>query len=107
MTENCRIFFETHFNTLLNGDSPREKRREDLEQRLVQMQLPAYLKHRIRRTWEKKESEVLRRNRLLAQNGRNAVKIGAYQVVKVLGKSDALNMLIAVIDLRQAKAASV
>lgn len=51
------------------------------------MQLPAYLKHRIRRAWEKNETDALRRSRLLAQNGRRAVKVGAFQVVKVLGKS--------------------
>lgn len=49
------------------------------------MQLPAYLKHRIRRTWEKGETDALRRSRVLEQNGRHAVKVGAYQVVKVLG----------------------
>ncbi|KAK5098447.1 hypothetical protein LTS08_006580 [Lithohypha guttulata] len=85
-TAAARIFFETHFNALLNVASPRRKRYEDLEQRLSRMQLPAYLKHRIRRTWEKGETDALRRSRVLEQNGRHAVKVGAYQVVKVLGK---------------------
>ncbi|KAJ9654021.1 hypothetical protein H2198_006876 [Neophaeococcomyces mojaviensis] len=85
-TAAAKIFFETHFNALLHQESPRLNRRKELEERLTKMQLPPYLNHRIRRNWTKNESEALRRNRLLCQSGRQAVKIGAYQIVKVLGK---------------------
>lgn len=82
-----RIFFETHFNTLLNCESPRSKRKKELERRLAQIQLPAYLKHKIRRSLEKHESDALRRSRLIAQKGRHAVKVGSYEIVKILGQS--------------------
>jgi len=50
------------------------------------MELPTDMKHKIWRTWAKSESEALRRNRLLRQNDCRTIKIGAYQVIKVLGK---------------------
>lgn len=85
MTNLCRIFFETHFNALLNTETPRAKRRRELERRLAQVQLPAYLKHKIRRSLEKSESDALRRNRTVAQKGRHAIKVNSYEIVKVLG----------------------
>lgn len=94
VSDNFRIFFETHFNTLLNSESPRLKRKLELERRLAQIQLPAYLKHKIRRSLEKNESDALRRTRLIAQRGRHTVKVGAYEIVKILGKFPTLSYSI-------------
>lgn len=80
-----RIFFETHFNALLNNESPRQRRMRELEDRLDCLRLPPYLKHKVRRTWERNESALLRNNRRLANTSQRPVKIGMYQVVKVLG----------------------
>lgn len=45
----AKIFLETRFNNLLSGTNARQARGENLEQRLLTMRIPPYLKHRIRR----------------------------------------------------------
>lgn len=78
---------------MFNGESPRKKRKQELERRLAQIQLPAYLKHKVRRSLEKNESDALRRTRLISQKGRHTVKVGSYEIVKVLGKLHNLTII--------------
>lgn len=81
------MFFETHFNAILNPEStPRERRRQLLKSKLENMELPPYLRHRITKAYELNESETLRRTRLLAKGNRDSVVVGGYRVIKVLGK---------------------
>ena len=58
------------------------------------MRLAPYVKHRIRSAWERHETNTLRQKRLLVQAGPNAVTVGAYQVVKVLGKLQSRSKLL-------------
>ena len=90
-TANAKIFFETHFNSIFNGDSPRSVRRLKLEDKLEVLGLPLDLRRRARKAWIRHETERLRQERTLkaTTNDRNAPKggsIAGYEVVRVLGK---------------------
>ena len=91
-TANAKIFFETHFNSVLSGHaSPRSLRRRELELRLQVEQIPAEQGQRERCLWAGQESEHLRQFRVLKTRtneaaGRSGVAIAGYEVVKILGK---------------------
>lgn len=91
-TANAKIFFETHFNLILSGQlSPRSLRRHDLELRLQAGKLSADQRQQERAIWASKESEHLRRDRVLKSKtneilGNTGVAVAGYEVVRVLGK---------------------
>lgn len=87
----AKIFFETHFNALLNGYQPRSLRRRELELKLRSLQLEPEVQQRSREAWRAQESDLLRRERMLKSRpldpaGIKGVSVGGYEVVKVLGK---------------------
>lgn len=91
-TANAKIFFETHFNLILSGQlSPRSLRRHDLELRLQAGKLSVEQRQQERAVWASKESEHLRRDRVLKSKtneilGNAGVAVAGYEVVRVLGK---------------------
>ncbi len=91
-TANAKIFFETHFNSILSGqNSPRSLRRRELELRLQAEQMPAEQRQRERCIWAAQESEHLRQTRMLRTKtneatGGTSVAVAGYEVVKILGK---------------------
>lgn len=91
-TANAKIFFETHFNSILaDHTSPRSQRRHDLEVRLSNEHLSSEQRHIERLAWEREESEYLRQTRVLKSKtnemtGRRGVAVAGYEIVRVLGK---------------------
>lgn len=91
-TANAKIFFETHFNSILSNElSPRAQRRNDLELSLRKAELSAEQCQRKRVDWATKESEYLRRSRVLRSKmnemkGNTGVAVAGYEVVRILGK---------------------
>ena len=90
-TATAKIFFETHFNTILNKMDHRELRRHELETRLADLELPDSVAVRARMAHERQESENLRLSRVfksssLAKKGAISIAVGGFEVVKVLGK---------------------
>ena len=91
-TANAKIFFETHFNSILAGHtSPRSQRRRDLEARLSKEHLSSERREIERLAWERQESEYLRQTRVLKSKtnemtGRRGIAIAGYEIVRILGK---------------------
>ncbi len=91
-TASAKIFFETHFNTILSGQtSPRSQRMHDLELKLLTEPMSAEQRVHERNEWVRHESEYLRQTRVLKTKTNNAsaskgVSVAGYEVVKVLGK---------------------
>ncbi|PGH13027.1 AGC/NDR/NDR protein kinase [Polytolypa hystricis UAMH7299] len=90
-TATAKIFFETHFNSLLSGESPRLQRHRQLEERLYSLPLSLEERTRARRAWILQESEYLRHHRVLKTRSNSVkhgetVSIAGYEVIKVLGK---------------------
>ena len=91
-TANAKIFFETHFNSILSGQAtPRSLRRHELEVKLCSDTLSAEDRHHERCLWAAQESEFLRQSRVLKSRsnhmtGSNGVSIAGYEVVRILGK---------------------
>lgn len=91
-TANAKIFFETHFNSILSGQAtPRSLRRHELEVKLCSDTLSAEDRHRERCLWAGQESEYLRQSRVLKSKGNHmtgskGVAIAGYEVVRILGK---------------------
>ena len=93
-TANAKVFFETHFNSLLAGHaSPRSIRRNDLELRLESHSMSNEQRHHERAAWAAYESEHLRQTRVLKSKtnevGRSSVSgvaVAGYEVVRILGK---------------------
>lgn len=91
-TANAKIFFETHFNSILSGQAtPRSLRRHELEVKLCSDTLSADDRHRERCLWAEQESEYLRQSRVLKSKsnhmtGSKGVSIAGYEVVRILGK---------------------
>ena len=92
MTANAKIFFETHFNSILSGQvSPRSLRRRELELRLRAEQMSAEQRQWERCLWAAQENEHLRQTRVLRTKtneaaGGSGVAVAGYEVVKILGK---------------------
>lgn len=61
-------------------------RRRELEEKIRSLHLSDTAQHRVRKAWERYESQTLRRNRILNQQTNKGIKVGSYEVVKVLGK---------------------
>lgn len=91
-TANAKIFFETHFNSILSGQAtPRSLRRHELEVKLCSDTLSAEDRHRERCLWAEQETEYLRQSRALKSKsnhmtGSKGVSIAGYEVVRILGK---------------------
>ncbi|OAX85414.1 AGC/NDR/NDR protein kinase [Emergomyces africanus] len=90
-TATAKIFFETHFNSILSGETPRTKRHREFEERLYSLPLSSEERAKARQAWNRQESEYLRQDRVLKtrsnflRNG-ESVSIAGYEVIKVLGK---------------------
>ncbi|PGG96436.1 AGC/NDR/NDR protein kinase [Helicocarpus griseus UAMH5409] len=90
-TATAKIFFETHFNSILSGENPREQRHREFEERLYSLPLTSEERAKARQAWNRQESEYLRQDRVLKarsnflRNG-ESVSIAGYEVIKVLGK---------------------
>lgn len=88
-TAAAKVFFEVHFNTILNARSPRDIREQELETRMRELSMPLGLQQDARKTWYKHETAHLRICRVL-QSAVTApakpVAVGGFEVVKVLGK---------------------
>ena len=91
-TANAKIFFETHFNSIFDSDStPRDKRRRELELRLMSETFTPEQRQKERLLWARLESEHLRQSRVLKSRtnqiaARNGVDVAGFEVVRVLGK---------------------
>ena len=91
-TAAAKIFFETHFNSILSGQtSPRAQRLQDLELKLLAEAMSAEQIVKERNDWVKRESEYLRQTRMLKSrtnsiNVDKGILVAGYEVVKVLGK---------------------
>lgn len=91
-TANAKIFFETHFDSVLSGKlSPRSLRRHELESRFQRKKMSSEQRQIEREIWQSKETEHLRRARVLKSrtnqmNGSGGVAVAGYEVVRVLGK---------------------
>lgn len=91
-TANAKIFFETHFNTLLNSQvSPRSQRLHDLESYLQTVALSPEQRQEELIAWASKETAYLRRSRVLKSktnemSGSAGIAIAGYEVVRILGK---------------------
>ncbi|KAI9850322.1 MAG: hypothetical protein M1838_005827 [Thelocarpon superellum] len=91
-TAAAKIFFETHFNELLNCPvSPRSLRRREFEGRLLSAPWSDERRMSERRNWSKGESDHLRQQRVLKARpsdkwGQTGVSVAGYEVVKILGK---------------------
>ena len=91
-TANAKIFFETHFNSLLAGHaSPRSIRRHDLESRLEAFSVSKEQRQQELAIWAASESDHLRQTRILKSqsnnmNNRSGVTVAGYEVVRILGK---------------------
>ena len=91
-TANAKIFFETHFNSILSGQAnPRSLRRLELEMLLRSEPMTTEQRYLERRNWAKQENEHLRRSWVLKGKSRptaahTGVAVAGYEVVRVLGK---------------------
>lgn len=91
-TANAKVFFETHFNSLLAGNAtPRSIRRKDLEARLEALSMPEEQRQQERLAWAIYESEHLRQTRVLKGKAHDMAKgsgvaVAGYEVVRILGK---------------------
>ena len=91
-TAIAKIFFETHFNSVLSGHAtPRSLRRHELEVKLLSNSLSPEERHRERCLWADQESEYLRHSRVTKtkshlMTGSKGVAIAGYEVIRILGK---------------------
>ncbi|KAL6714652.1 hypothetical protein ACLMJK_008077 [Lecanora helva] len=91
-TANAKIFFETHFNSLLAGHaSPRSVRRHHLESLLEDHSVPEEQRQRERAIWIALESGHLRQIRVMKSKGcamdvGSGVSVAGFEVVRILGK---------------------
>ena len=91
-TAIAKIFFETHFNSVLSGlASPRTLRRQELEAMLRHTSLSQKERQQQRRVWAKCESSNLRESRVLKSRSRRragttGVSVAGYEIVRILGK---------------------
>ncbi|KAH7119098.1 kinase-like domain-containing protein [Dendryphion nanum] len=87
-----KIFFESHFNSLIGTSvTPRSMRRRDLERRLFSLSVSNEEWHLRRQQWSHAESQHLRQIRVmksktLARQNIKGVHVSNYEIVRVLGK---------------------
>lgn len=91
-TAAAKIFFETHFSSILSGQtSPRAQRMQDLELKLQAEPMSTEQISKERNEWVRRESEYLRQTRILktrtnSTSMNKGISVAGYEVVKVLGK---------------------
>ncbi|KPI39482.1 Serine/threonine-protein kinase cbk1 [Cyphellophora attinorum] len=88
-TAAAKVFFETHFNNMLNGFCPRDSREKSLMARMRELYVPSMLHEEAQKLLQKYESDNLRLRRVLKSHlpGKpNPIAVGGFEVVKVLGK---------------------
>lgn len=90
-TTSAKVFFETYFNEMFAGDSPRVRRRRELEERLYSLPLTAEERQNAREAWNRQESDYLRTGRALKARSASVkhqdnVSIAGYEIVKALGR---------------------
>ncbi|KAK4946589.1 hypothetical protein LTR10_014441 [Elasticomyces elasticus] len=87
----AKVFFEMHFNILLNDIPARALRRRELEIRILEHHLPMGSQYRARKAWARAESDNLRQSRVLKnstnhEKASQGITIGGFEVINVLGK---------------------
>lgn len=88
----AKVYFETHFNTLLSSDpSPRQERRRLVESQLAVLPLSREEKAERLKQWRLQESNHLRQSRVLKSKSlvrrrSKGISVAGYEVVRVLGK---------------------
>ncbi|KAF1979812.1 kinase-like protein [Bimuria novae-zelandiae CBS 107.79] len=88
----AKVFFESHFNTILaTKTSPRSMRRRNIERKLFAMALPNEERYQVMQEWFVAESNHLRQTRALKSKSlvrqtTKGVHISNYEIVRVLGK---------------------
>lgn len=82
-TASAKVFFETHFNAVLNHHCPRDTRSGALVSLMRELCVPSILHDEAHRVLQRHESENLRLRRLLKSK---AIAVGGFEVVRVLGK---------------------
>ncbi|KAL1847934.1 hypothetical protein Plec18170_008347 [Paecilomyces lecythidis] len=90
-TATAKIFFETHFNSILSKTCPRSRRLRELEGKLCTLPVSSEERRRIINAWVIQESEYLRQSRVLKTRSNcvhrsETVSVAGYEVIKVLGK---------------------
>ena len=91
-TANAKIFFETHFNSILSDEpESRSLRRRTFEQQLSRHRFPMDQQDVEKRYWTQHESDHLRRTRILKGRSRRVLNspgvcIDNYEVIRVIGK---------------------
>ena len=89
---STKIFFETHFNSVLSGQStPRSLRRQELEAFLRSEPFTEEQKQLERLAWAKQETDNLRLSRVQRSKSQQRAKglgiaIAGYEVMRILGK---------------------
>jgi serine/threonine protein kinase len=93
LTSMAKVFFETHFNGILNADaiSPRSQRGRSLIQRHQDQGIATLQRSCEMKEWFNRESAYLRQMRTVKampthKNHQRGIHVGNYEVVKVLGK---------------------
>ena len=88
-TASAKVFFETHFNIMMNVTSPRSVRVKALQTRMRDLCVPTSLQEEAYKALQQQENVNLRWSRVL-QNPRasksGSVVVGGFEVVKLLGK---------------------
>ena len=90
-TATAKIFFETHFNGLLEEKmTPRDSRFQELKALVEAKQLTPEEEIKVFAVWARQESEYLRQNRVLKtkalSNRHKSISVAGYEVVRILGK---------------------
>jgi hypothetical protein len=90
-TAAAKAFFESHFNNILNGASPRDLRERELEVRMRELCVPSALQYEARRNWQIYESNNLRLTRAISSPcllgiSQPSIAVSNFEVVKILGK---------------------
>ncbi|KAJ9215504.1 hypothetical protein DTO166G4_2874 [Paecilomyces variotii] len=90
-TATAKIFFETHFNSILSRTCPRSRRLRELEGQLRSLPISSEERRRLINAWVVQESEYLRQSRVLKTRSNcvrrsETVSVAGYEVIKVLGK---------------------
>ncbi|KAL1956511.1 hypothetical protein VTO42DRAFT_7074 [Malbranchea cinnamomea] len=88
---SAKVFFETYFNSLFTGETGRDQRQRELEEKIDCLPLTSEERALIREAWYRQESDYLRQERVMKSrsNSRNiadTVSLAGFEVIKVLGK---------------------
>lgn len=88
----AKVFFESHFNTMLGTkSSPRSMRRRNMERKVLAMGLPFEQRQQLRQEWCTAETAHLRQTRVLKSKSlerqqTKGMHVSNYEIVRVLGK---------------------